>query len=195
MPLKKILLVPMLFMILLLMLPGCADEAEKAEKQWETHWLGAEAFSARVMARVVLDDQVQDYILSWRWSGGVYRAEILEPETLSGISITGTPSGGLEFSYNAVTLAVDPDAQVISPLEALGELLADWRGGIPESRSFSLCDGENALALDFEHPRGAVTFSQRAWFAPDTDRPIRAEAFQDGKLICVFTFSEFNFDR
>ena len=195
MPFKKAFFVPMLFICLLLSLFGCADKAQQAEKQWEIRWQIAERFSCAVTARVVLSDQVQDYVLDWRYENPVSRVTIVEPEALSGISITGTPSGGLEFSYNTVTLAVDPDALVISPLEALNEMLADWRGGVPESYGFSLCGEENALALDFEHARGAVSFSQRVWFAPDTKQPILAEAYQDGKLICTFTFDNFTFQR
>ncbi len=185
----------MLVLLLLTTLSACADRVSAEEKDWEKHWQSVGRFSGIVSVRVVLADQVQDYVLDWTCADEICRVTILEPEALSGISVTATPSGGLEFAYNAVTLAVDPDRQVISPLEALYEMLADWRGGIPDSFGFSVCDGENALALDFSHARGTIEFSQRTWFAPETHIPIRTEAYQDGKLICVFTFNEFEFRR
>lgn len=178
-------------LVLLLPLAACQDTADAAVRELTDYYDALPGFSARVQARVELDGLAQDYVLDWTDAEGGYTVTIAEPEALSGISMHGTEAGGLQFSYDTVTLAVEPSGETLSPIEALAELLRDWRGSVPESYGFELYGEETALAVEFGHTLGAQVFSQRTWFSPETHAPLASEVYSGGAMLARFAFSEF----
>ncbi len=188
MVLKRAFCVRMLIILCLLPLCACSSEADTALTTIEGFYTTLEAFSARVCAQVQLSDRVQDYILDWEYSHGSYSVTIAEPEALEGIRISGSEDAGLTLEYDAVTLAVDATGNVISPLEALCEILLDWRGSVPDEYCFEQCQDRNALAVSFSHERSGTVFSQRAWFDTDSCAPLYVEAYCDGAMVAGFEF-------
>lgn len=180
--------VRMLIVLCLLPLCACSSEADAAFTAIEGFYTTLESFSARVCAQVQLSDRVQDYILDWEYSHGAYSVSIAEPEALAGIRISGSEDAGLTLEYDAVTLAVDAAGTVISPLEALCEILLDWRGSVPDEYCFEQCQDCNALAVSFSHEHGGATFSQRVWFDPEGCAPLYVEVYSDDAMVAGFEF-------
>lgn len=188
MALNKTFCVRMLMILCLLPLCACSSEADATLTGIEGFYDTLQAFSARVRAQVQLSDRVQDYILDWEYSNGAYTVSIAEPEALAGIRISGSESDGITFEYDAVTLAVDAAGSVISPLEALCEILLDWRGSIPDEYCFEQCQEQNALAVSYSHERSGTAFSQRVWFDPNSCFPLYVEAYSDDAMVAGFEF-------
>ena len=188
MALKKFFCVQMVLIFCLILLSSCSSETDQTLSVIENFYTTLETFSAWVRAQVQLSDRVQDYVLDWEYSHGSYTVTVAEPEALAGICISGSEDSGLTFSYDAVTLAVDPTGNVISPLEALCEILKDWRGNIPDEYGFEQCQDQNTLAVSYSHPHEGSTFSQRVWFDPLSCIPLYVEAYSDGAMIADFEF-------
>ena len=182
-----------LFALVLSLVPlsACTGAAEEALRRLETRYETMEAFSAQVLARVELPDCTQDYELAWVCEKDGSTITVTGPEALSGITMR-VQDEGLAFSYDDVVLTVEPSGTALSPIEALAELLDDWRGSVPESCCFELCGEENTLAVEFGHMVGAQVFSSRTWFDPVSLDPIRSEVCTDGRMLAVFLFPEFS---
>ena len=180
--------VPMLLILLLLPLSACEDSQEDTLSKLESFYSSLSAFTARVSAKVELSDCVQEYVLDWEYDRGAYRITVAEPEILEGIYIAGSEREGLTLGYDDAVLTVDPSGEVISPLDALTELLFDWKGGVPQDYCYELCGEENTLAVSYSRVLESRRFSQRVWFSTEDFTPVRAEVFSEGEMVAAFDF-------
>jgi len=177
-----------MLLILLFSLSACSQESAKTLEKIETYYQSLEAFTARVNAQVELADRVQNYVLDWEFSHGAYRITIVEPEVLAGISISGAENEGITLEYDSLTLAVDADGSVISPLESLTLALEDWRGCVAQEYGYTLCQDKNALAVTYSRQHNGYQLSQQVWFDPESCAPQAVEIYADGALVTEFEF-------
>ena len=178
--------------LMMLLLAGCgAGDQEAFLEEIRLRYTPDSAFTAKTAVRVEQPDRAADYVIDWSYDRGVSRLTVAEPEEIAGITVE-TSDQGLSFLYEDAVLTVDPAGAVLSPLEALPELLFGWSGGIVEDACRDTWEGAEAMAVSYSMERGGRTLHQRVWFDRGRYTPLYAEVYQDDRLTMRCTFLTFH---
>lgn len=174
--------------LMMLLFAGCgAGDQEAYLEEIRLRYGTDSAFTAKTAVRVELPEHAAEYVIDWTYESGVSRLTVAEPEEIAGITAR-TDDQGLSFLYEDAVLTVEPAGEVLSPLEALPELLFGWAGGIAEDVCWDTWEGAEALAVSYSMERNGRTLSQRVWFDRSRYTPLYAEVYQNGSLTMRCTF-------
>jgi hypothetical protein len=178
--------------LLLLLLPLCACGGSKSSGEAlalkiRTSLLEVTALS--VSADITADYGERVYDFSVKFSGNADSGviEIMAPEAIAGLTATVNVSG-TTLSYDGAVLdtgAITGDG--LSPAETIPVLISQWQSGYISGCNYEKLGDTDALAVTTDI---SETVSQRTWFDIKTQKPIRAELSDGGKMVVACRFGD-----
>ena len=130
-------------------------------------------------------DRVYEYKLKYTGSMDSGDLEVLEPESIAGMTIQISPEG-TALSYEGVMLDTGAIAEDgLSPVDAVPLMLASWREGY-----FSECRNETLFETDTVSAAVEIsdTVSLKTWFDKKSSLPLYAEISSSGYAVISCKF-------
>lgn len=178
----------------MLFLSACgADRDAELLSRITARYGAAARFTARTAVRVELTERTLDFVIDWRQAAGTGVLTVAEPEEIAGIRCE-TDDLGLHFRYEGAVLTVDPSGGTTPPLEALSRLHYDWAGGQVQDCCRETLQDAETLAVTYFRNRGETVCTQRVWFDAERLTPLRAEYYEDGRMLLSCEFLIFHPD-
>ena len=175
-----------------MLLCGCSmqNPTQMALKVREVY-ANIETIDAETTVFMDLGERTQTYRLSWTYDASSgSKVTVIEPDTISGISIT-TTDNALTFEYDDAVLVVpvSDGLSMQSPLEALPSTLRDYSNGVYTECSREKIDDEDVFSITYEDSEKGKT--HRVWFRYDSLTPIISEIYLDGRMTMRISYDMF----
>ncbi len=178
-------------MIPILLLCGCGmNDPTNTALQIRELYSTVENIDAETTVFMDLGERTQSFRLSWVYDGEAgSKVTVIEPESVSGISIT-TSDGALTFEYDSAVLVVpvSDGLSMQSPIEELPRVLRDFSDGVYTECSWETLDDEDVVAVTYEDSEhGRI---HRVWFRRESLTPVISEIYLESRMAMRITYDK-----
>jgi hypothetical protein len=170
---------------------SCAvtDGGKAQERALEQRTALIAAESIELTANITADygDRVYEYAFQCTETGDLCRLQVLEPETIAGLTAEISDDGG-EIVFDGARLSVGAlDGDGLEPVSAVPLMIKTWRTGYIEGAVFEKLNDTDTLKITY---RVSDDETLETWFDRDTGKPIYADILADGRRVIACSFTE-----
>lgn len=183
---KRIFLIPFVSLFLFC---SCAKGSGDSEIPELYRSLNSARYTVAITANFPSHEHVSTIDFTYE-NGGIFKASVIEPKEIEGITLT-VKNGEGTLSFDGAHLETgELDSEGFSPFSSLPALMTSWKeGNFREVQTAKMFGKSSVLAIS-EHGN----YEYRTWFTTDEHLPVYAEIFSDGSRIiqCKFERTEHN---
>ena len=175
---------------LMTLLSACGENAVDAAEKAAGFYSELSCYSATAQVSMNHGEYVTKYVISHAFAEGIHTLTVVEPLSLSGLSMTfDGEKAELRFE-DIVFLPPSLDGTKATPMKLLPDILSSLVKGVYEAAYLLDKDGVDCLSFGMWSHVDGEEFMYRVTLSADSFFPLCAEVFYDGKAVLTAEYTD-----